>query len=316
MSLMGIHHEPMPNPDTSLPLFALDFETTGLNARFDRVLEAGLAGPRPFHALVSDAGPSSPGALATHGITEGEAQRAGLPGVEAFLGMLEALGAGPVRIASHNAAFERGFMEAWAGRLGQALPEIEWVCTLDFARGLCPDPSISKNLEALARRLGLRHGALHRAMADAALTLRLHPVLQAWETIRAELGQTDALIYLAGPLRGDGSHDCIRHNQIQMMLQAQWTQGVLPQATLCVPHCNFAFLDESRDPAGRVRELALRGCEKLLARSDSLILCGDVLSPGMMREREVALQMGIPIFQVPGWDAFLVDPGDQADGAA
>jgi len=316
MSPIGTHHEPMANPNVSLPLFALDFETTGLNPHFDRVLEVGLAGPRPFHALVSGAGPSSPGALATHGITEGEAQHSGLQSAEAFLATLDALGAGPVRIASHNAAFERGFMEAWAGRLGQALPEIEWVCTLDFARGLCPDPSISKNLKALARRLGLRHGALHRAMADAALTLRLHPVLQAWETLRAELDQTDALIYLAGPLRGDGSHDCIRHNQVQMMLQAQWAQGVLARATLCVPHCNFAFLDESRDPAGRVRELALRGCEKMLSRSDFLILCGGVLSPGMIREREVAVRLGIPVFQVPGWDAFTPAAGDQADGAA
>ena len=316
MSLRGIHREPMSNPDVSLPLFALDFETTGLNAHFDRVLEVGLAVPRPWNALVSDAGPSSPCAFAAHGVTEEEAQHSGLPGAEAFLGMLEALGPGPVRIASHNAAFERGFLEAWAARLGQALPGIEWICTLDLARGLCPDPAISKSLGTLARRLGLRHGTLHRAMADAALTLQLHLTLRAWETIQAEVGQTDALIYLAGPLRGDGSQDCIRYNQAQMMLLAQWAQGILPQATLCVPHCNFAFLDETRDPLGRVRELALRGCEKLLSRSDFLILCGDAPSPGMMREREVAMQMGMPIFHAPGWDPFFAAPGEQADGAA
>lgn len=306
----------MANPDASLPLFALNFETTGLNPHSDRVLEVGLAGPRPWNALVSDAGPSSPGALAAHGVTEADARKYGLPGAEVFLGMMEALAPGPVRIASHNAAFERSFMEAWAGRLRQALPEIEWVCTLDLARSLCPDPSISKSLGTLARRLGLRHGALHRTKADAALALRLHPVLQAWETIRAELGQTDALLYMAGPLLGDGSHACIRHNQVQMMLQAQWAQGVLPQATLFVPHCNFAFLDESRDPAGRARELAMRGCERILSRSDVLIVCGSALTPGMMREKEVAMQLGLPIFQVPGWDAFLAESAGQADGAA
>jgi hypothetical protein len=221
-----------------------------------------------------------------------------------------------VRVASHNAGFERAFMEAWADQFGHPLPEIEWICTLELARRLCPDPSISKGLEALARRLGLRHGTLHRAMADAALTLRLHPMLQVWETIRAELSNAPVLLYLAGPLRGDASKACMRHNQIQMMFQAQWAQGVLPCATLFVPHCNFAFLDESRDPAGRIRELAMRGCEKMLSRSDVLILCGEELSPGMLHEREVAMQLGIPVFQVPGWDAFIADPGEQADGAA
>ena len=51
----------MTTPDPT-PLFALDFETTGLDPRLDQILEVGLAGPRPFHALVADATPSSPGA--------------------------------------------------------------------------------------------------------------------------------------------------------------------------------------------------------------------------------------------------------------
>ena len=106
----------------------------------------------------------------------------------------------------------------------------------------------------------------------------------------------------------------MRHNQVQMMALAQWAQGVLPQATLFVPHCNFAFLDESRDPSGRVRELAMRGCEQMLSRSDALILCGD--SPGMRREKEIALRRGMPVFQVPGWDPFMAEPSDRVDGAA
>jgi hypothetical protein len=265
---------------------------------------------------VSDAGPSSPGALATHGITGPEALGCGVPGAEALAGLLEALGAGPVRIACHNASFERGFLEAWAGRLGRALPEIHWVCTLDLARSLCPDPAIAKALGPLAKRLGLRHDPLHRAMADAALTLRLHPVLEAWERLRAELGQAEALVYLAGPVRGDGTRACMRHNQLQMLLLAQWAQGVLPRAALFVPHCNFAFLDESRDTEGRVRGLAMRSCEKLLSRSDVLVLCAERPSPGMVRERQVALELGLPVVQVPGWDAFVAEAGELADGAA
>jgi hypothetical protein len=187
---------------------------------------------------------------------------------------------------------------------------------LELARSLCPDPAIAKGLAPLARRLGLRHGAPHQAMADAALALRLHRVLEAWERIQRALGQAEALVYLAGPVRGDGTRACMRHNQSQMRLLAQWAQGVLPRATLFVPHCNFAFLDESRDPEGLVRGLAMRSCEKVLSRSDVLVLCADEPSPGMVRETQVAVQLGLPVFQVPGWDARVAGPGARAAGAA
>jgi len=306
----------MTTHDDSLPLFALDLETTGLSPRFDHVVEVGLAGLRPFDAVVSDARPSSPGAQAIHRITPEELQRSGIPGAAAFEGLLEALGNGPVHISAHNASFEQGFLEAWAYRLGLRLPEIDWVCTLDLARSLCPEPSVSKGLEALAWRLGLQHGALHRAPEDAALTVRLHAILQAWEKVKATLGQEPFLVYLAGPVRGNGSQACMRFNRNQMMLLAQWAQGVLPKATLFVPHGNFAFLDESRDPNGQVRELAMRSCEQVLSRCDALVLCASELSPGMLQERNVAQQLGIPVFQVPGWDAFQTASAPQVEGAA
>ena len=72
------------------PLHALDFETTGLDPSFGRVLEVGLAGPRPFHALVADARPSSPAAQSVHGITREELRRAGRPGAQVFAGLMAA----------------------------------------------------------------------------------------------------------------------------------------------------------------------------------------------------------------------------------
>lgn len=306
---MTIHNDPP-------PLFALDFETTGLSLRFDHVVEVGLGGFRPYDAVVSDARPSSVGAQAIHRITPDELQRFGIPGAAVLDGLLEALGKGPVRIAAHSASFEQGFLQAWAERLGRNLPEIDWVCTLDLARCLCPDPSVSKSLEALAWRLGLRHGPLHRAPEDAALTLRLHEALEAWGTVRSTLVQEPFLVYLAGPVRGDGSQACMRFNRSQMMLLAQWAQGVLPKATLFVPHGNFAFLDESCDPTGHIRELAMRSCEQVLSRCDALILCASGLSSGMLREKEVAQQLGIPVFQVPGWDAFQTASAPPVEGAA
>lgn len=271
------------------PTFALDFETTGPDPRSDRVLEVGLAGPHPYHAMVTDAG------------------------ARVFAGLLAALGPGPVRILAHNAGFERSFLQAWADRLGRTLPEIEWICTLAQARGLCPDPSLGKGLEPLAARLGLGHGDLHRAPVDAALTLRLHGSLQAWAGVQSALGRGAPLVYLAGPVRGDGSRACMRFNHARMLAQAQWAQGVLPRATLFVPHGNFAYLDES-EPSGRVRELALRGCLQVLSRCDALVLCAAEPSPGMLLERQLARNLGLPVFQVPGWDP---EPAARrAEGAA
>lgn len=290
------------NQDHNTPLFALDFETTGLSPSFDRVVEIGLAGPRPYHALISDAPPSSPGAQACHGITQAELQRKGLPEEEAFQGLLEALGEGPVRIVCHNALFERSFLEQWAKRLGRELPGIQWLCSLELAREVCRDFTLPRALENLAWLLGLDHGALHRAPADAELTLKVHEALQAWAQVKGALGDRDFLVYLAGPLRGDGTAEDIRHNQTRMLLQARWAQAVLPKATLMVPHANFAFLDESQDRDGRIRGLALRGCEKVLSRCDAMVLCGRELSPGMAMEQRLAKNLRIPTLQVPGWD--------------
>ena len=271
------------------PPFALDIVTTGPDPRSGQILEVALAGPRPFHALAADAGP------------------------RVLAGLLAALGPGPVRILAHNAGFERSFLTAWAGRLGQTLPEIEWRCTLAQARGLCPDPSLDKGLEPLAARLGLGHGDLRGAPAGAELTLRLHAALQAWATVRDALGQGAPLVYLAGPVRGDGSLARMRFNHGRMLAHAQWAQGVLPGATLFVPHGNFAYLDES-EPSGQVRELALRGCLRVLSRCDALVLCAAEPSPGMLLERQLARNLGLPVFQVPGWDP---EPAArQAEGAA
>jgi hypothetical protein len=101
-----------------------------------------------------------------------------------------------------------------------------------------------------------------------------------------------------------------------MLRLAQWVQGALPNATLFVPHGNFAFLDESRDGTGWVRDRAMRGCERMLSHCDALVLCAREFSPGMARELEVAQDLGIPVLQVPGWDAFPGGAAQTAQGAA
>jgi nucleoside 2-deoxyribosyltransferase len=129
--------------------------------------------------------------------------------------------------------------------------------------------------------------------------------LDLWRKVQDQFGQAPMVLYLAGPLRGDGSPEAIRHNQDQMAVMARRVQALLPQATLVVPHGNFSFVDEAGEAGLGVRAQVLLACERLLARCDGLILCGATLSPGMARERAVALREGIPLVQVPGWEPWV-----------
>ena len=129
-------------------------------------------------------------------------------------------------------------------------------------------------------------------------------LIDVWGQLRARFGQGAMVLYVAGPLRGDGSAGAIEHNQTQMAAMARRLQAMLPRAVLVVPHLNFSFVDESGDGGLAVRAQVLECCERLLLRCDGMIICGASLSPGMAREKAVAERSGLPIQQVPGWPAF------------
>lgn len=126
------------------------------------------------------------------------------------------------------------------------------------------------------------------------------PILpDPWTELRARFGQGPQVLYLAGPLRGDGSAQAIRANQVRMMARARLIQDLLPEAALVVPHANFAYVDESGPDGWAARARVLDACERLLLRCDGLILCGTFLSPGMAREKAAAERAGIPILHLP-----------------
>jgi hypothetical protein len=288
-------------PSLPLPRFFLDFETTGLNPATAQVIEVALRGATHLDRLISNAPPSTPEALKVHGITPWLCQRKGRPSKEVLAELIEALGPGPVEIVAHNAAFEQGFLEAWAQRGGMALPEIRWTCTLAWSRRLMPRAPINHQLGSLVTSLGWQVEGLHRAAADTEFTVRLTETLEAWERVKEALGPDPGVIYLAGPLRGDGSSAAIVHNQVTMAIMAKWAQAVFPSATLLIPHLNFAYVDETGEKDQVARSQVLRSCERLVARSDALILCGSP-TEGMERERRMAAFMKLPVFSVPGWD--------------
>ena len=293
---MSTHHL-SPSPRR----FYLDFETTGLSPNTAQVLEVALRGAARLDRLVSDAPPASPEAFRVHGISPWLCQCEGRPSRMVLAELLTTLGPGPVEIVAHNARFERGFLEAWAQREDMQLPDILWTCTLEASRRLMTQAPINHQLGSLASSLGWRAEGLHRSAADTEITVRLHEALVAWESLKTALGPDPGVVYLAGPLRGNGSPEAITYNQGAMKVLARWAQAVLPTATLVVPHLNFEFVDESGERGLAVRAQVLRSCERLVARSNALILCGPP-TEGMQRESLVADGMGIPAFSVPGWD--------------
>lgn len=287
-----------------LPRYFLDFETTGLDPAKDHVVEVGLCGEVVLDRLVSDAPPSCEGAFRVHGLSEAHCRANGYPSSAVLEDLLSAIGPGPVEIVAHNATFEQGFLETWATREGVRLPEILWRCTLDAARSLAPTAPFSLNLGSLASIMGWSTTGLHRAGVDAALTARLWEALEAWKSIALTLGPSPGLVYMAGPFRGDGSRRCMRHNRNQMAQLCRWAQAVLSNATLVVPHLNFAYIDEAGSDGHRAREKALAACEALVKVSQAILLCGRVVTPGMHREVRAAHVAHIPVLPVPGWDPF------------
>lgn len=289
------------SPLSPLPRFFLDFETTGLSPATAQVVEVALRGAAHLDSLVSDAPPSAPEALRVHGITPWLCRKEGRPSREVLSDLITALGPEPVEIIAHNAAFEQSFLAAWAQREGMELPKIHWTCTLAWSRRLLPRAPLNHQLGSLAKSLGWNPKDLHRAAADTDCTVRLADSLEAWGHVQEALGPDPGVVYLAGPLRGDGSSTAIAHNQAAMATLSRWVLAVLPTATLLVPHLNFAFADETGDQGLPVRSQILRSCERLVARSDALILFGES-TEGMQRERQLAEFMKVPVYSVPGWD--------------
>jgi DNA polymerase-3 subunit epsilon len=111
--------------------------------------------------------PSSPRALAVHGISDAdlalaETAETVLPEFVTFLG-----DPGSTTLLAHNASFDAGFLGRELARIGRPMPEHLVVDTLALARGLWPRISGGHKLDTLARWLGLDPHGSHRALADS-----------------------------------------------------------------------------------------------------------------------------------------------------
>jgi DNA polymerase III epsilon subunit family exonuclease len=177
-----------------LEYIALDLETTGLLAGFDRVVEIGAvrfdgSGQEigRYEQLVNPGRPMSPGAQAVHGISEQDlvdAPRASevLPELLQFFGEPES-----AILLAHNAWFDAGFLGHELARAGRSAPGYAIVDTLPLARRTLPGLANHK-LDTLASVLALSVGGAHRALADSVR------VKELWLALGGPLLAPDALI--------------------------------------------------------------------------------------------------------------------------
>nr|HML46219.1 exonuclease domain-containing protein [Clostridia bacterium] len=152
----------------------LDFETTGLNPKADRIIEIGAVRIHngqivsELSLMVNPQRPLPDKIVEITGITD-VMLRDAKPFEEHVRELLDFLGDAPV--AAHNASFDVAFLQNELDRCGHAWnqPVID---TLAFARKLYPTLK-SHRLGALCKHLGISLKNAHRAVHDARATAKL-----------------------------------------------------------------------------------------------------------------------------------------------
>lgn len=157
-----------------------DTETTGLDARADRIIEFGgiemvnkFPTGRTFHHYINPQGTSvNPEAQAVHGI--GDADLVGKPTFDEIASDLLAFIDGATLVA-HNAGFDIGFLNAEFARLGA--PPIDPARVIDtLAMARRKHPMGPNSLDALCRRYGIdnSHRTRHGALLDSELLAEVY----------------------------------------------------------------------------------------------------------------------------------------------
>jgi len=153
-------------------LVVFDFETTGLDARQERIIEIGAQRLRKMEVIDEYSTLVDPEVTLSETITKitglDNKMLAGQPRIAevmpAFLRFIE----GSVLVA-HNAEFDMAFLSQSCFRLGY---DLSWpaFCTLKLARVLLPELE-SKNLDTLAKYYDLQFEARHRSIGDVKVTV-------------------------------------------------------------------------------------------------------------------------------------------------
>lgn len=157
-----------------LPIAVLDFETTGLSANYERVVQASVvhlnrhnAPHVVFDSLVDPQKKIDPRAEAVHGISDRDVEDAPTFAelAETLLDSLE----GRV-IAAYNAPFDLRFLRAELGRVGLSF-DTAFICVMELRQLIFAEPKCK--LVDACRELNLALDQAHDSAADALATGQL-----------------------------------------------------------------------------------------------------------------------------------------------
>lgn len=153
----------------------LDFETTGLRAGADQIIQIGAIRyfdhwkDEQMDVLINPQRYISPTITRLTGITNEMVEKA--PTIDEKLGeLIEFIGELP--IIAHNASFDMGFLYALEGVNGISIPEYTVIDTVKIARQKIKDTPNHK-LTTLTQYLQLEHDA-HNAIGDCLATAAIY----------------------------------------------------------------------------------------------------------------------------------------------
>ncbi|MGY2051656.1 DNA polymerase III subunit epsilon [Methylobacterium sp. JK268] len=220
----------------------LDTETTGTDAKTDRLIEIGavelinhVPTGRDFHRYVNPQRAVSQGALAVHGLSD-----AFLADKPLFAEILPDLldFCGDATLVIHNAAFDVGFLNAEFARLGEeAPPAIDLAGVVDtLALARRKHPNAANNLDALCARYGIdnsrrtKHGALLDAQILAEVYIELLGGKQTSLGLTLEAASTVRVANRTGPVSQAPRPLRSRLTDAERAAHAAFTAGLGPNA--------------------------------------------------------------------------------------
>jgi len=180
--------------ESSLREIVFDTETTGTNAKHDRLVE--IAGVElidliptgnTWQSYINPGMPVSPGAFRVHGLSN-EFLRRHPPFRRVVKGFLAFVG--DARLVAHNAKFDRGFLDEELSRIDMPPMANEFVDTLEVAKKV--KKGGQHNLDALCRHFGIDNSrrTKHGALLDSEILAEVYLYLSGGRQFGMELVET------------------------------------------------------------------------------------------------------------------------------